>query len=435
MALNYTTLLGLAEPITGTESGTWGDDVNQGITEYLDIAIAGTQLIDGSQTAVTLSVTNGSSAASNIAQVGTGATGSSQYQIIRCIGAPASLLTITAPASSKTYIIINSTSTSQSVKIAAAGPTTGVTVVSGERCVVVWSGSDFVKVASSVTAASSITGTLPIANGGTGQTTASAAFNALSPITSTGDLIVGNGVNSATRLSIGTNGYILTSNGTTPSWQVLPAGGLTYIFTTTAVTATDKQGVLTSTAGGAFTVTLPATPSVGAQVVVADAGNSWGVNNLTVGRNGSTIGGLAEDLVCDINGVSVQFVYDGTTWETYAQIGGNGGTAVTLTGTQTLTNKTLTSPVITQNIQVISTNTAAVRSRTYVFTATLTLTLPASPTAGDMVMFSNNSGTTTPVIGRNGSNIEGIAEDMTVDNVNYFGTLVYADATRGWIFQ
>jgi hypothetical protein len=88
-----------------------------------------------------------------------------------------------------------------------------------------------------------------------------------------------------------------------------------------------------------------------------------------------------------------------------------------------------------ETINVISTNTTAVASRTYVFTATLTLTLPSSPTAGDFVMFSNRSATSTPVIGRNGSNIMGLAEDMTVDNVNYFGTLVYADATRGWIFQ
>jgi hypothetical protein len=108
---------------------------------------------------------------------------------------------------------------------------------------------------------------------------------------------------------------------------------------------------------------------------------------------------------------------------------------LTATNTQTVTNKTLTSPVITQNIQVISTNTTAVRSSTYVFTATLTLTLPASPAAGDMVMFANRSATATPVIDRNGSNIMGLAENMTVDNVNYFATLVYADATRGWIFQ
>jgi hypothetical protein len=119
------------------------------------------------------------------------------------------------------------------------------------------------------------------------------------------------------------------------------AGGLTYIYTTTPVTATDNQGILADTSGGAFTVTLPASPSVGNQVVVADAGNSWGTNNLTVGRNGSTIGGLAQDLVCDISGVSVQFVYDGSTWEVYAQIGANGGDAVTLNGVQTLTNKTI----------------------------------------------------------------------------------------------
>jgi hypothetical protein len=65
---------------------------------------------------------------------------------------------------------------------------------------------------------SGVTGTLPIANGGTGQTTATTAFNALSPITTAGDLIIGNGANSAVRLGIGANGYVLTSNGTTASW-------------------------------------------------------------------------------------------------------------------------------------------------------------------------------------------------------------------------
>ena len=218
MTINYTTLLGLAEPVTGSQSGTWGDDVNKGLTDYLDVAIAGAQTISGTQTAVTLSVTNGSSAASNLAQVGTGATGSSQYQIINCTGNPAGLLTITAPASSKTYVVINATSTSQSVKLVAPGPTTGVTVAYGEKAFVVWNGSDFVKVATS----SGALGTVAIANGGTGQTTASAAFNALSPVTSTGDLIIGNGTNSATRLAIGANTYLLTSNGTTASWAAAP---------------------------------------------------------------------------------------------------------------------------------------------------------------------------------------------------------------------
>jgi hypothetical protein len=68
---------------------------------------------------------------------------------------------------------------------------------------------------------------LPIANGGTGQTTAGAAFNALSPVTTTGDLIIGNGTNSATRLAIGSNTFVLTSNGTTATWAAASGGGLT----------------------------------------------------------------------------------------------------------------------------------------------------------------------------------------------------------------
>lgn len=75
--------------------------------------------------------------------------------------------------------------------------------------------------------AANVTGTVAIVNGGTGQTSAGAAFNALSPITTTGDLILGNGTNSATRLGIGANGYLLTSNGTTASWQPAPAAGVT----------------------------------------------------------------------------------------------------------------------------------------------------------------------------------------------------------------
>jgi len=139
----------------------------------------------------------------------------------------------------------------------------------------------------------------------------------------------------------GTNIKTVNGDSLLGSGDLEVSGGLEYVVKTANYTAVDKQGVLTDTSGGSFTVTLPATPSVGAQIVVADAGASWGTNNLTVGRNGSTIGDLAEDLVCDITGASVQFVYDGTTWEVYVQIGGQGGVAVTESDTQTLTNKTI----------------------------------------------------------------------------------------------
>jgi len=154
MTTAYSTNLELALPVQGELSGTWGDTVNNGITQYLDTAIAGSQIISGSQTAVTLTNTNGDNTATNIAQVGSGASGTAQYQIIRCTGNPAGLLTITVSDTltagySKTFVIINSTSTSQSVKIVGSGPTTGITVTAGDKALVAWNGSDFVRVGAS----------------------------------------------------------------------------------------------------------------------------------------------------------------------------------------------------------------------------------------------------------------------------------------------
>ncbi len=60
-----------------------------------------------------------------------------------------------------------------------------------------------------------------------------------------------------------------------------------------------------------------------------------------------------------------------------------------------------------------------------------TITLPSSPTEGDEVSIGVEDFTNT-VIGRNGSNIMGIAQDMTVNVRNATVDLVYIDSTRGW---
>jgi hypothetical protein len=86
------------------------------------------------------------------------------------------------------------------------------------------------------------------------------------------------------------------------------------------------------------------------------------------------------------------------------------------------------------SLQVISTNTAAASNCLYVMTASLTLTLPAAPAVGDTVKVSNLSGTTTCVVGRNGNNIQALAEDLTIDSLNAAVTLTYANATLGWVF-
>jgi hypothetical protein len=152
---------------------------------------------------------------------------------------------------------------------------------------------------SNVDLSSQITGTLGAANGGTGVT------------------------------SPGASGNVLTSDGTVWTSQPPSAGGITYTTVKTSnYTAADSEGVQTDTSGGAFTVTLPATPAVGDQVIVVDTASSWATNNLTVGRNGSTIEGLSEDLVCNISNVSVQLVYSGTTWNVFAQAGGAGASVI-----------------------------------------------------------------------------------------------------------
>jgi hypothetical protein len=257
-----------------------------------------------------------------------------------------------------------------------------------------------------------VTGTLPVGNGGTGATTLTL-----------NNVILGNGTSAPLFVAPGSNGNVLTSNGTTWASAVLPAGGLTYVVKTANYTTFDKEGVLADTSGGAFTVTLPATPATGAQVVVADAGANWGTNNLTVGRNGSTIGGLAENLICDITGASVQFVYDGSTWEVYAQVGGNGGTVVTLDGTQTLTNKTIN-----------------LTSNTLVATSAQMAAAVTDETGSGALVFATSPTLVTPVLGTPSS---GTLSSCTVDGTDAVGfrnvpqnsqsaayTLVLADAGK-----
>ncbi len=65
--------------------------------------------------------------------------------------------------------------------------------------------------------------------------------------------------------------------------------------------------------GGAFTATLPASPSAGDIVAFADYTRTFGTNNLTIGRNSEPIGGVSENAILSVDGQSATFVYvDGT---------------------------------------------------------------------------------------------------------------------------
>lgn len=196
---NFSPLLGLALPTTGDLSGTWGIVVNDSITSLLDSAVAGTTTLSA-DTDVTLSTTNG-------------AANQARNAIILWTASGTVTRNITAPAQSKAYLVINATGGTQSIVVRGSGPTTGVTIPAGARALVAWNGSDFVKIVSNpVDLTSDVSGTLPVANGGTGANTLTA-----------NSVLLGNGTSAVQTVAPGTVGNVLTSNGTTWASQAPPA--------------------------------------------------------------------------------------------------------------------------------------------------------------------------------------------------------------------
>lgn len=88
---------------------------------------------------------------------------------------------------------------------------------------------------------------------------------------------------------------------------------------TTTYTAVAGDRINADTGGGAFTITLPATPAAYTEVTFADHDGDWKTNNLTIARNGSNINGLAENLVCDVAAKQIVLRYEGATtgWRIY----------------------------------------------------------------------------------------------------------------------
>ena len=96
--------------------------------------------------------------------------------------------------------------------------------------------------------------------------------------------------------------------------QTVDAATQSWTVTTANVTAASKDGLLLDVSGGAFTVTLPASPSLGDYVAFAHAAGDLSVNKVTVARNSENILGQAADLEIDDNNLAnIQLVYAGST--------------------------------------------------------------------------------------------------------------------------
>jgi hypothetical protein len=317
MTTGNTSLLNLALPVEGELDGTWGDVVNYGITDYVDIAVAGTLTLTGDG-AVTLAKTAGTSSGTNI-----GST-TAQYAIIKITGTLTTTKVITAPSTSKTYIVDNA-ATGGSVTFKASGQT-GVTVTEGERCTVYFNGTDYVKVstlnvdgvstisfgstgltpATATSGAVTVAGTLAVANGGTGVTTSTGSGNnvlstsptLVTPILgtptsatltnatglpiSTGVSGLGTGVATALAVNVGSTGAPVVNGGVLGTPSSGTATNLTGLPLTTGVT-----GILPIANGG----TATSTPALVAGSGVSISG-TWPNQTISATGSGGTITGV-----------------------------------------------------------------------------------------------------------------------------------------------
>jgi len=106
------------------------------------------------------------------------------------------------------------------------------------------------------------------------------------------------------------SGATINNQGTAVNFGATGSASWVTTVKTTGFTAVAGEGYFCNTSGGAFTVTLPASPSAGDVVAIKDYANTFDTENLTLGRNGSAIGGdSTTDGTLSIEGLAVTLVY------------------------------------------------------------------------------------------------------------------------------
>ena len=279
MAITRTALLDLPIITTGTESGVWGDVTNNGLTQYLDISIAGRNALTSANFVagdLTISTTEGDSSATNIAAT------SAQYATLY-VSSLAQNSTITAPSSNRAYRVVNADST-YTLAVKAAGQT-GVTFPISTSGTVVFNGTDYVLLGTFATvfnvdnlrldgntlSSTDTNGNIVIAPNGTGDVQLDADTvrlgdsnaNATLTTNGTGDLILntnaGSNSSSITIQDAANGNIVLAPNGTgrvEVSGTSSNAGGINFYEDTDNGT---NKALLTAPAalGGDITVTLP----------------------------------------------------------------------------------------------------------------------------------------------------------------------------------
>jgi hypothetical protein len=336
MTTGATGQLGLALPVQGELSGTWGDTVNNGITQYTNIAIAGTLTLtnDG---AVTLANTTGDASASNITSTLTGAgTVTAQFAIVKVTGTLTVAKVVTGPSYSKTYTVVNS-ATGGIVTFKASGQT-GVSVAVGETAFVYFNGTDYVKVVGTATA------------GAAGGSTTQVQFNSSGILAGSSNLTWDGTTLSSTQVNITGQGTLRLQDTTGGEYVGLRSPGTlgaSYTLTFPAddgtsgqALITDGSGVLSWSTAASGDVYGPASSTDNAVarfdsttgkllqnsvVLIGDTGAVTGVTDLTASGSVTLNGGTANG-VTYLNGSKVvtsgsALTFDGTNFATTGKIG------------------------------------------------------------------------------------------------------------------
>jgi hypothetical protein len=204
---------------TGDQTGTWGSTTNNNFSVAITEAVTGSADVAFSSADVTITLTD-SNAAQTARNLRLNLTGTS--------GGARNLILGSGCQIEKLYLVNNGLADAVTVKNTTG---TGISVAAGKSMFVFNNGTNVVDV---TTYLSSLTlGTaLPILSGGTGQTTSTAAFNALAPTqtSNSGKYLTTDGTNSswatvnALPTQTGQNGKYLTTDGTTASWATVSAG-------------------------------------------------------------------------------------------------------------------------------------------------------------------------------------------------------------------
>ena len=238
---------------TGDQAGTWGTTTNTNLGTIIEDAISGYVTVSVLATNQAFSAINGAADEARNAMI----------RLTTTTGAP---FNVYAPPSSKQYIIWNNSGQPATIyNSTVIGNTTaagaGVTIANGDRVVVFSNGTNFYDVKSG-----NVTGTVAIANGGTGQTTANAAFNALVPNQS------------------GQAGKYLKSDGTNTAWDALDIS--TADISGTLAVANGGTGATTA-ANARTNLGLGSIATQNANGVSITGGSITGITDLAVADGGT----------------------------------------------------------------------------------------------------------------------------------------------------